>query len=73
MTKEALKEQIERVPFQPFTIRLTDGRTYGIAGRDYVFLAPNGRTMIVVPKENEDLMKWVDVGLITEIEAPANY
>jgi hypothetical protein len=69
MTKEAIKEHLEAVPFRPFTVRLTDGRPCLVPARDFAHLAPNGRTLVVFTAGG-DGVRVLDVALITEIEAP---
>jgi hypothetical protein len=66
MTKEAIKEKVEAIPFRPFTLRLTDGRTCEVPARDFASLAPNGRTLAVWTAEGG--MRLLDVALIVEIE-----
>jgi hypothetical protein len=69
MTKEAVKEYLEATPFRPFTLRLTDGRPCEVPARDFAHLAPNGRTLVVFTSGG-DGVRVIDVGLVTEIEAP---
>ena len=68
MTKEALKEYLEATPFRPFTVRLTDGRPCEVPARDFAHLS-NGRTLVVFTAGG-DGVRVIDVGLVTEIEAP---
>ena len=68
MTKEAIKEQVECVPFRPFTLRLADGRACEIPARDFVSLSPSGRTVVVYTADG-DGVRILDAALIAEIEA----
>ena len=68
MTKEAIKERVHAAPFQPFAVRLPDGRTYEVPGADYVSLSPGGRTLILYTEDGEG-HRILDVALITEIIA----
>ena len=47
MTKEAIKERVTAAPFRPFSVRLTDGRSYPVPGPDYASVSPNGRRLTV--------------------------
>jgi hypothetical protein len=68
MTKDAIKDHLEAMPFRPFTLRLTDGRSCPVPGRDFASLSPNGRILVVYTNEGNGL-RILDVGLIVEIEA----
>jgi hypothetical protein len=41
-----IREALHKQPFEPFTLRLADGRTLGVGHRDFVALHP--RRIIVV-------------------------
>ena len=70
MTKDAIKEQLDAVPFRPFTLRLTDGRACAVPARDFASLSPNGRILVVYTAEG-DGVRLLDVALVVEIEASA--
>ena len=70
MTKEAIKQHLEATPFQPFTLRLTDGRSCPVPARDFASLSPNGRLLVVYTDEGSGL-RVLDVALVVEIEANA--
>jgi hypothetical protein len=70
MTKDAIKEHLDAVPFRPFTVRLPDGRSCPVPARDFASLSPNGRILIVFTHEG-DGVRLLDVALIVEIEASA--
>lgn len=54
-------------PFRPFTIRLSDGRTHRVPGRDSLSLSPGGRRAIVFrPDESFSL---IDVSLVAGLVA----
>ncbi len=69
MTKEAIREYLEAVPFRPFRVRLTDGRPCEVPARDFAHLAPNGRTLVVFTAGG-DGVRVLDVALVTEVEVP---
>ena len=64
MTKEAIQQ---RVTAAPFSVRLTDGRSYPIPGPDYASVSPNGR-LLTVYTDGGNGVKILDLALITEIE-----
>ena len=68
MTKEALSKAAQRNPFQPFALRLADGRAVRVPHQDFISLHPTGRTVIVYG-DNEDL-EILDVMLITGLQMP---
>ncbi len=69
MTKDAIKQYLDAVPFKPFTLRLTDGRSCPVPARDFANLSPHGRTLVVFTEG--DGVRLLDVALIVEIEASA--
>jgi hypothetical protein len=70
VTKEAIKQHLDAVPFKPFTLRLTDGRSCAVPARDFASLSPNGRILVVYTEEGNGV-RLLDVPLIVEIEAQA--
>src|SRR5436309_13074155 len=68
MTKEAIQQRVTAAPFRPFSVRLTDGRSYPIPGPDYASVSPHGR-LLTVYTHGGNGVKILDVALITEIEA----
>jgi hypothetical protein len=70
MTKDALKDHLDAVPFRPFTVRLPDGRACPVPARDFASLSPNGRILVVYTNQG-DGVRLIDVALIVEIEASA--
>lgn len=68
MTKEALSKAVHRNPFQPFVLRLAEGRAVRVPHQDFISMHPAGRTVIVYG-QNEDL-EILDVMLITALQMP---
>ena len=68
MTKEALSKAIHRTPFQPFVLRLADGRAVRVPHQDFISMHPTGRTVIVYGQA-EDL-EILDVMLVTSLQLP---
>ncbi len=64
MTSEQLRATRDAIPFQPFVIHMTDGRSFRIHHRDYLYIFPSGRVALVARSEGNagDL---IDVMLIT--------
>jgi hypothetical protein len=66
MTIEQFRETLHRQPFQPFTIRMADGRAIDIPHPDFVALSRSGRTVIVTqPDEGYSVL---DLLLMTELQ-----
>lgn len=53
-------------PFQPFMIRMADGRAFLVKHPDYLSHSPSGRTVIV--HHEDDSYSILDVLLMTELE-----
>jgi hypothetical protein len=66
MTTEQFQATLHQNPFQPFTIRMADGRAFEVSHRDYVSRSPTGRT-IIVHHENENY-SVLDLLLMSELE-----
>ncbi len=66
MTTEQFQATLHQVPFQPFTIRMADGRAFEVSQRDFVSRSPSGSTAIVHhDKENYSVL---DLLLMSELE-----
>jgi len=66
MTSEQLRSTRDAVPFQPFVIHMTNGRSYRIPHRDYLHIFPNGRVASVARVDVEAL-ELIDVMLIVSL------
>jgi hypothetical protein len=55
----------EANPFRPFTLRLTDGRSFHIPHRNYVSMSPGGRTVIIY--QTDESFSILDLLLVTEL------
>lgn len=61
--------QATRTPFQPFILRLADGRAVRVPHQEFISMHPTGRTVIVYgPKEDLEIL---DVMLVTSLQLPA--
>jgi hypothetical protein len=73
MTIERMRDAYNHQPFQPFVIRLADGRGIPVPHRDFMLTVPSGRTIIVV--QPDDSFNIIDLLLVTDLEfksVPAN-
>jgi hypothetical protein len=66
MTIEQMRTAYDAQPFIPFNIRLADGRAIRVHHREFVLLAPSGRTMIV--QQPDDSWNVIDLLLVTDLE-----
>jgi hypothetical protein len=65
MTSEQVRQVWNTTPFRPFTLRMTDGRAFRIPHREFLSLAPVGRTLIVHHEDGN--FSILDLLLATEI------
>lgn len=65
--KARIREFLRATPFQPFTIRMADGREYRIAHPDFV-LASSSDVPQVILEEPDDRTHNLSVLLMTSIE-----
>jgi hypothetical protein len=69
MTTELFRTTLHQQPFRPFTIRMADGRAFGVAHPDFVAQSPSGRTVIIFqPDESYSVL---DLLLMSELEVQA--
>ena len=66
MTIEQLRTTHRAAPFQPFTIRMADGRHFAIPHPDFLAFAPAGRTAVIFHPDGSASI--VDLLLMTELE-----
>ncbi len=77
MSPQRIKEQLEKTPFEAFAVHTGDGSSVEVLSKEFAFLYPGGRTLLVtVPKkatakEEEDFEDHrIDVFLITKLTSP---
>lgn len=71
MTVQQLREAHKAQPFEPFRLRLVDGRTYFVPHPDFFYVSPTGGLVIVC--EEGDITNFLDFAQITAIEqAPSS-
>ncbi len=66
MTIEQLRTTLRANPFQPFTVRMADGRQFPIPHPDFLSMSPSGRTAVIF--HPDDSASIVDLLLMTELE-----
>lgn len=69
MTSEQLKATLRQQPFQPFTIRMVDGRAFHVPHPEWVIVSPSGRTAILF--EQDDSHSVLDLMLMNELKVPS--
>lgn len=77
MSPDRIKQILGTEPFQPFTVHTGDGSTVDVLSREFAWLRPGGRTLIVsVPivknarEEGEFQDYHIDVFLIAKVTTP---
>ena len=68
MTNEQLRATLLAKPFEPFTIRMADGRVFDVPHPDFVWISPSSH--IVFIHSPDDSYSIVDPILMTELEFP---
>jgi hypothetical protein len=66
MILDQFRGLLSKQPFQPFIIYLADGRWIPVMSREFVSLAPSGRTAVVY--QPDDKMNIIDLLLVTSLE-----
>lgn len=77
MSPERMRRILEVKPFEPFTVHTGDGSTVNVLSREFAYLHPGGRTLLVSvprtghPKTEADYEEHhIDVFLITKVTSP---
>ncbi len=52
-------------PFQPFSLRLADGREYAVRHPEFMAVFPSGRTVIVT--DTDDAFDIIDTALVVSV------
>ena len=69
MTLEKLRLVRDAKPFQAFTIRMADGRSFQVPHRDFLAVPPAGRAAHIAFVYNENgAANILDVMLMTELD-----
>lgn len=67
MTADAFQEALGQTPFEPFRVRLPDGRALPVEHPELVFITPT-RRMVFIFKPGSDYRDWVDLMLVRDLE-----
>lgn len=77
MTADTIRDALRRQPFEPFDVRLVDGRSFTIHHTDWLAVPPikGLRHMIVFTPRDDDPeadphAHWIDLQLILELTFP---
>jgi hypothetical protein len=77
MSPDRIRQILSAQPFEPFTIFTGDGSTVDVLSREFAWLRPPGKTLVVtVPlidhatEEREFEEHNIDVFLITKVSSP---
>jgi hypothetical protein len=77
MSPARIKLALTEEPFEPFTVHTGDGGSVDVLSKEFAFLYPGGRTLLVsVPKisnakdESDYEEHKIDVFLITRLSSP---
>ena len=65
MMADSIREALDASPFQPFVVRLANGREYKVKHPDYAMLSPTGRSMMVYTVG--DRAAAIDLSMVTEV------
>ena len=66
MTIDQIRMLCDAQPFQPFVMRLADGREIPVDHREFMMRAPSGRTIAVYGRD--DCAHVIDLLLVTNLE-----
>jgi hypothetical protein len=66
-----IRELLHAAPFQPFTIRTSDGREYSVATRDHAAVHPRG-TFVLVFGDDESTAKISALHVAALVESNGN-
>lgn len=67
MELSAIRDAVHQQPFQPFSLRLVDGREVTVRHPDFIAIADTGRRIVVFPPKSAN---WsvIDPLLVVSIE-----
>ena len=70
MTVAEIRTLLSAEPFQPFALRLADGRTVPVGHPEMIAAAPSGRSVVVY--QSDDSFDIIDVRLVSALEVRSN-
>ena len=65
MTGDQIQEQLRASPFRPFHVHLSDGRSFQVPHREFLWRHPTGRIVFIAT--GEDAYEVIDVLSITSL------
>jgi len=65
MTSEAIKTAVQRRPFRPFSVRLTNGSQIQVPSEDNVAIHPDDKTFVIFEPAGGYFI--VDIPLVTDL------
>ena len=73
MAPAVIKHALEQKPFRPIRVVTGDGSAFDIKSREFCYLSPKGRTLVVFSgggdaNGNDEGVQLVDVFLITRLQ-----
>ena len=68
--KARIRDLIRATPFQPFVIRMADGREYRVEHPDFVLASSNDFSQVII-EEPDNRMHYLSALLMTSIEQVA--
>ena len=66
--KGRIRDLINAVPFEPFVIRMADGREFRIEHPDFILASSKNQSEIIVEEEHKDRVHFLAALLITSVE-----
>ena len=66
VTVEQIRTAYSAEPFHPFSLHLADGREIQVPHRDFLYLFPSGRTILV--SQPDESWNVIDLLLVTDLE-----
>ena len=61
MNVEEIRRAYYMEPFQPFVVRLNDGRKFRVPKRNYIGISPIGDEIVIARKDSFELVKIANV------------
>ena len=66
--KGRIRDLIHATPFEPFIIRMADGREFRIEHPDFILASSKNQSEVIVEEEHKDRVHFLAALLITSVE-----
>ena len=66
--KGRIRDLINAIPFEPFVIRMADGREFRIEHPDFILASSKNQSEVIVEEEHKDRVHFLAALLITSVE-----